>query len=168
MRNLLEKQTLSIGTRQLPSGLIAVDVQSDFNGYRKSQLYVNEERVGKTIEEFWKRVRSKTTKIESVSAFFNGIDHYDNMTDMYETPTFKIGKGKKKVQIGSDEHGSIPKDWEFELCGVFQPMQQSTPIKTFIEALDILSTKEVEDVMKVIKKSFSKKEYRCNALEVEY
>jgi len=49
----------------------------------------------------------------AASVSFGEIDWYDDMTDVYTTPVFKIERGLRRAKIKYSEHGSIPKDWSF-------------------------------------------------------
>jgi hypothetical protein len=94
---------------------LALHISSDYGDsrYHKQQLHACEKRLAEELEKTWKAI--KTKKLQTLVVGFGEIDHYDDMTDIYETPTAYIKRGKRKAQIGSREHGSIPKDWSVNL-----------------------------------------------------
>jgi len=122
------------GTSSTVDG-ITVNISSDFgNGQNhKCQLYVNEKSLSSEIENCWKSVKDISNKIVGVFVYFNEIDYYDNMTNIYNTPVISIQKGQRIIHIDKKEHGSIPKDWEITLLAKFEKVQRITPIISLIE-----------------------------------
>lgn len=112
MYNYFTKDCLEITLERDKDNNLILHISSDYgNGrYHKQQLYADEKRLAESLQQLWKSVKSK--KLQSVHVGFGECDHYDDMTDMYETPTAYIKRGKRVATIGSREHGSIPKDWE--------------------------------------------------------
>ena len=160
IKSLFTQDTLSVYVNRLSTdNKIRVNISSDYSGSdRKSQLYVNDKRLAEEVETFWKSI--KTKKLLSMSASFDEIDWYDNLTDIYETPIIRIERGLKKAKIGHHEHGSIPKEWSVDLQCVFADTTTNTPIlevvksalgsyfdakaeKAFIKALKPLLQKKV-------------------------
>jgi len=153
MKTLFTKQGLDISVnKRFDTKHIELSISSDYSdSSRKSQLFVNEQHIGRTIEDFWKSL--KTKKRLRMSASFDEIDWYDNMTDMYETPTFSIGRGLKRVRISSRSHGSVPKDWSFNLNVVFEDMERFSPIVDVIQSAlgNHLTEKDVKNIRKEFK-----------------
>jgi len=126
MRHLFVQDELQINLFRRDDK-VCLSIYSLYTGSnRKSQLYVNENRLSSDLESFWKSI--KTTKLKSVSISFQEEDHYDDMTDMYETPTFVMKRGLRKCKIDQREHGSIPKEWGIEVFCVFEKLQTKKPI----------------------------------------
>jgi hypothetical protein len=123
---------------------MVVCISSDFSGYcHKQQLHVNEKQLATDLEDLWKSI--KTKKLMRMNAHFTEIDHYDDMTDIYTTPRVSIERGLKRARISEREHGSIPKDWTFNLIAVVADTATSTPIVEVLKkTLCSLYTKEVE------------------------
>jgi hypothetical protein len=115
MYNYFTNECLSISLERNKDNSLSLEVSSDFgnSNYRKQQLHVCEKRLATAVEDLWKAVKSK--KLQSVHVGFGEIDYYDNMTDIYHTPTAYIKRGKRKAENGWREHGSIPKDWSINL-----------------------------------------------------
>lgn len=132
MKNLFTKECLQISVRRTNENNIVLSIESDFSGSdRKSQLYVNEQRLATEVENFWKG--TKTKKLLSMSVSFGEIDWYDDMTDIYETPIIRIERGLKKAKVGYREHGSIPKDWSVDTYFKFADTTTNTPILEVVE-----------------------------------
>jgi hypothetical protein len=133
MYSYFTKDCLEITLDRNKENNLCLHISSDFgNGrYHKQQLHACEKRLASAVEGLWKSVKSK--KLQSVHVGFGECDYYDNMTDMYDTPTAFMKRGKKKAEIGAREHGSIPKDWEVHLSA------------------RILDTKAIGPVLEVIK-----------------
>jgi hypothetical protein len=133
MKNLFTRECLQIQVRRSTENKIALTISSDYSGSdRKSQLYVNEERLATQVESFWKGI--KTKKLLSMSVSFSEIDWYDDMTNMYDTPIISIKRGLKKANIGCNEHGSIPKDWSVDLFCMFADTTTNTPILEVVKS----------------------------------
>lgn len=129
---------------------VYVRIESDYAySDRKSRLYVDEKKLEKEVENFWKSVKTKMLTKMTVS--FGEIDWYDDMTDMYDTPIVSIERGLKKAKTRHNEHGSIPKDWSFGATFTFKPTKVITPIIEVVElALGSLISKEKsEEFVKV-------------------
>lgn len=119
----VERNTMRDGSG---SFLILV-IESDYaGGCHKSQLYVDGDRLAKQLEEVWKSI--KTKKLLYLNAFFAEIDHYDDETDIYYTPSVFIKRGLKRAKVGEDSHGSIPKDWTYKVVAKFNETTTITPI----------------------------------------
>ena len=113
-------------------------ITSDYaNSSHKSALHVDGDRLAKQLEEVWKSI--KTKKIEYMNAFFSEIDHYDDETDIYYTPSVFIKRGLKKAKLGTDSHGAIPKDWTYNVVARFKETSTVGPIIEVIKK--VLSNK---------------------------
>jgi hypothetical protein len=133
MRNLFTRECLTINVARRQENKIALTISSDFSGSsRKSQLYVNEERLATELEFFWKGIKTKKLLLANVS--FSEIDWYDDMCDVYDTPSITIKRGLKKAKVSHQEHGSIPKDWSVDLFCVFADTTTNTPILEVIKS----------------------------------
>ena len=133
MKNLFTSECLSIQVARRQENKITLTISSDYSGSdRKSQLYVNGERLATTLESFWKGI--KTKKLFLVNVSFSEIDWYDDMCDVYETPSITIKRGLKKAKVGYQEHGSIPKDWSVELICIFADTTTNTPILEVVKS----------------------------------
>ncbi len=169
MRNLFTTEDLSINVARRQENKIALTISSDYSGSdRKSQLYVNEERLATMLESFWKGIKTKKLLLANVS--FSEIDWYDDMCDVYETPSITIKRGLKKAKISHDDHGSIPKDWSVELFCVFADTTTNTPILEVVKsALGGLFNAEYEKkFVKQLKPFLQKKENHINVYSAEY
>lgn len=134
LNNLFTQEELSVSVNRLnQDNKIRLSISSDFSGSsRKSQLYVNEERLSADVESFWKSI--KTKKLESMLVSFDEIDWYDDMTDMYDTPIVRIARGLKRAKVSHREHGSIPKDWAVDVCFIFTDTTTNTPILEVVKS----------------------------------
>ena len=92
----------------------------------KGRIYPDAPRLATKVEDLWKSI--KTKKLQSMGVSFGEIDWYDDMTDVYETPKVSIKRGLRKAVISYREHGSIPKDWDFNLTAQISDTTTSTPI----------------------------------------
>lgn len=125
---------LSIALHRRSDNKFELTIEADYcHSMRKSQIYIGKE----TIEEIknnllrcWKN--TKTKKLKSVSFYFEEIDWYDNLVDIYTTPTFFMERGKKKPKVGYQQHGSIPKDWSVKLSFTFETTTKITPFMEVI------------------------------------
>jgi hypothetical protein len=168
LKNLFTKESLSVSVSRMQEDKIRVSIASDFSGSsRKSQLYVNEERLSVDVESFWKSI--KTKKLLSMLVSFDEIDWYDDMTDMYETPVIRIARGLKKAKVSHREHGSIPKDWAVDVCFVFNDTTTNTPILEVVKsALGSYFDAEAEKAFTKALKPFLQKKVTRASWEVEY
>jgi hypothetical protein len=159
IKSLFTQDTLSVHVNRLSTdNKIRVNISSDYSGSdRKSQLYVNGKRLAEEVETFWKSI--KTKKLLSMSVSFNEIDWYDNMTDIYETPIIRIERGLKKAKIGSQDHGSIPKEWGVDLYCTFADTTTNTPILEVVKSAlgSYFDTKAEKEFIKALKPLLQKK-----------
>ena len=163
MKNLFTSECLSIQVARRQENKITLTISSDYSGSdRKSQLYVNGERLATTLESFWKGIKTKKLLLANVS--FSEIDWYDDMCDVYETPSITIKRGLKKAKVSHQEHGSIPKDWSVDLFCVFADTTTNTPILEVVKsALGGLFDAEFEKkFIKELKPFLQKKENYIN------
>lgn len=168
LKNLFTKESLSVSVSRMQEDKIRVSIASDFSGSsRKSQLYVNEERLSADVESFWKSI--KTKKLLSMLVSFDEIDWYDDMTDMYDTPVIRIARGLKRAKVTHREHGSIPKDWAVDVCFVFNDTTTNTPILEVVKsALGSHFDAEAEKAFTKALKPFLQKKVTRASWEVEY
>lgn len=143
-------ECLSISAERGSENKIILSISSDYAGScRKSQLYVDEKRLGQQLEEVWKSI--KTKKLLRLRAFFGECDHYDDMTNMYTTPIVYMERGLKRVKFDEREHGSIPKDWSYEVRAVLADTTTNTAI------LEVLRKVMYSKFGKDVEKQFIKK-----------
>ncbi len=129
MRTLFSKRGLRIGVLLSETNTILLTIDSDYsNSPRKSLLYINPDRLAEKVKDFYRALKTKTTKLKSVETYFHEIDWYDNMTDIYKTPAVSMSKGQKIPRINYRTHGCIPKDWGVVLIVEFEPLKQKKPI----------------------------------------
>ena len=123
---------------------LILTISSDWAGdCHKSQLHVDEKRLGLQLEEVWKSI--KTKKLLKLKASFGEIDWYDDETDMYETPIVFMERGLKRARFDSRNHGSIPKDWSFDVLAVFADTTTNSAIlETLRKVMYSKFTKEIE------------------------
>ena len=143
MRNLFTRECFNIRVTTKDE-TIRVYVSSDYSGSsRKSQLYVNEERLQQEVELFWKG--TKTKKLKEMLVSFDEIDWYDDEVDVYETPRVSMSRGNKKSRVSHSRHGSIPKDWSVELGLLFEKTTKKPILDTIKSLTDkFLSTKDIK------------------------
>jgi len=142
---------------------IVLSISSDYSrSERKSQLYVNETALAKDVESFWKSI--KTKKLLSMSVGFGEIDWYDDEVDVYTTPYFKIKRGLKRAKIFESTHGSIPKDWSFDMSFRFADTTTITPIMEVVKSAlgSKLSAKAEKTFIKELRPFIQKKAKYAN------
>lgn len=133
MERNFSKNFLCISVGRTEGTDFNLSINSDYSdSQRKSQLYVNEKRLAEQVERFWKSI--KTKKLVGVTISFDEEDYYTNETDMYTTPVVNIRRGLKKARIGTQTHGSIPKEWGFVLTCGFKDTTTVTPIIEAVKA----------------------------------
>jgi hypothetical protein len=141
---------LSITAERGKENKIILTISSDWaGGCHKSQLHVDEKRMGLQLEEVWKSI--KTKKLLRLRASFGEIDYYDDETDMYETPIVYMERGLKRARFNSRNHGSIPKDWSFDVCAVLADTTTNTAV------LEVLKKSMYTKFTKDVEKEFVKK-----------
>ena len=168
MRNLFTNECLQVGTSRLSDGTIRLEISSDYAGSnRKSQLYVNEDRLAKAVEDFWKGI--KTKKLQKLNVSFSEIDWYDDEVDVYETPSISIQRGLKRAKVSHRTHGSIPKDWSVDLTCVFLDTTTNTPIIEVVKsALGRLYTSDLEKQFVKQLKPFLQKKANYARFEADF
>lgn len=168
MRSLFTNECLQIGTSRMSDGNIKLEISSDYSGSsRKSQLYVNEERIAKRVEDFWKSI--KTKKLLKLQVSFDEIDWYDDEVDVYETPRFNIQRGLKKVKVAHRTHGSVPKDWGVDLVCIFADTTTNTPILEVVKsAVGNFLTSDLEKQFIKELKPFLQKKANYARVEVDF
>jgi hypothetical protein len=148
MYNYFSNDCLEITLQRNRDNNLSLHISSDYANERfhKQQLYADEKRLASAVEELWKSVKSK--KLQAVHVGFGEIDHYDDMTNMYDTPTAYIKRGKRKAEIGSREHGSIPKDWSINLSATILNTTTINPILEVVKnALGFSKFKPIEKLL---------------------
>lgn len=134
MNSQFTKECLEINLGRNSDNTISIEVSSDFAfSSRKSQLFVNEDKLRHLVEQFWKSI--KTKKLLSMRTYFDEIDYYDDEVDVYQTPIIAIERGLKKAKVGSRNHGSIPKDWSIDVKMKLDDTTTNTPILEVLEKL---------------------------------
>jgi hypothetical protein len=169
MRNLFTRECLTIQVARRQENKIALTISSDYSGSdRKSQLYVNEQRLATEVESFWKGIKTKKLLLANVS--FSEIDWYDDMCDVYETPSITIKRGLKKARISHQEHGSIPKDWSVDLFCMFDDTTTNTPILEVIKSAlgGYFNADYEKKFVKELKPFLQKKTNHINVYSEEY
>ena len=168
MRNLFTNECLSIGTSRLSDGTIRLEIGSDYAGSnRKSQLYVNADRLAKEVEDFWKGI--KTKKLQKLNVSFSEIDWYDDEVDVYSTPVVGIQRGLKRAKITDQTHGSVPKDWGVVLNCVFLDTTTNTPILEVVKsALGSKFTSDLEKQFIKQLKPFLQKKAKYANVEADF
>jgi hypothetical protein len=151
MKHLFVQEELQINLYRRENK-VCLSIYSMYTGSnRKSQLYVNGDRLGTELENLWKSI--KTTKLKLIQITFDEQDHYDDMTDIYETPIIQMKRGLRKCKIGQREHGSIPKEWGIEMFCVFENLQTKKPILDVIKS--ILGSYFTTDIEKKFVKNYN-------------
>lgn len=119
---------ISINVIQFDNGNRTIlTVSGDYRySERKSRLHVNEDRIKSDVLSLWKSLKSK--KIKRLHTCFDEIDWYDNMTDMYITPVVIMERGKKLPVVIDRTHGSIPKEWSFNVSVELDNVKQKNVI----------------------------------------
>jgi len=143
-------------------------ISSDYaRSSHKGRLFVDAKKLAVEVENLWKSIKTKKLLLMNIS--FDEIDWYDNMTDIYETPKISIKRGLRKAVIGYREHGSIPKDWEFNFVARIADTTTSTPIIEVVKQTigSYFNTDLEKKFKKVLKPVLQKKEKHC-AVENEY
>jgi hypothetical protein len=150
MRNLFTRECFNIQVFTQDEK-IRVYINSDYSGSnRKSQLYVNEERLQQEVESFWKD--TKTKKLNQMLVSFDEIDWYDDEVDVYETPSVSMKRGDRKSKVSHHRHGSVPKEWGVDLRMLFEKTTKKPILDTIKPITDkFLSTKD----MKVLEKGMT-------------
>ena len=135
MNSNFSKDCLEINLGRNSDDTISIEVSSDYAfSSRKSQLFVNEDKLRHQIEIFWKSI--KTKKLLSMRTYFDEIDYYDDEVDVYQTPIIGIERGfRKATRLSVRNHGSIPKDWSIDVRMKLDDTTTNTPILEVLEKL---------------------------------
>jgi hypothetical protein len=163
MKRNFTKRSLQVNVARGNENTLTLSIGSDYSqSNHKGQLYVNGKRLAETVESFWKSI--KTKKLQRLSVSFDEIDWYDSMTNIFTTPIVHIKRGQRKARIDEREHGSIPKDWSFNLTAKFADTTTVTPILEVVKAaLGYFFTPKMEkEFKKVMKPVLQKKTTYCN------
>ena len=143
MRSYFTNECLQINLRRNENKLI-LSINSDYSrSNHKGQIYVDEQRMAEDVLQLWKSI--KTKKLLRVHASFDEIDWYDSEVNVYQTPVIIMERGLRKAKIGSQNHGSVTKDWSVDVSMVFLDLQTKKPILDCIKAtIGSLFTTELE------------------------
>jgi hypothetical protein len=150
--------------RNAEKKIIRIEITAELD-CRKSTLYVNEKRLAEDMEKFWDSIKRKCSKLLSIGTYFDQIDHYDNEVDVYETPTIRLERGKRKAEIGEQTWGAIPKDWEQIVRGTFGESKVIGQYLKFIEEVVGYSTYQTfkaKGLEKELRKVLQGKQSGCN------
>lgn len=160
IHNYFTDNDLSITLIYNDSSHFLMEISSDFSGSnRKSQLHVNEKLIADDLKRFKRSL--KTKNLVSIRLDFDGIDHYDDMTDMYDTPMFLLKKGFTNPTIRHRTFGYIPKDWEISMQFLVKKTSTNTTIMEIASnALGVLLKAEEKKFKKAIKPILQGKENR--------
>jgi len=134
------------------SGAITVTCACDFRDLRKEGLYLNEKSFANSVQNLWDRLKKASTLIKDLSVGFDEIDWYDSDVDCYEVPRFSIKRGLKKVRIGHDITGTIPKGWSLEVEVTIKDTKTIKPIMAVIDGCISLTDNEKKAVEKEVRK----------------
>ena len=159
MNSQFSKDCLEINLGRNSDNTISIEVSSDFAfSNRKSQLFVNEDKLRNLVEQFWKSI--KTKKLLSMRTYFDEIDWYDDEVDVYQTPIIGIERGLKKAKVSSRNHGSIPKDWSINVKMKLDDTTTNTPILEVLEKLLMhkFPTNAKVEIIKKLKPFLQKKD----------
>ena len=129
-------------------------------------MFACEKRLAKALESTWKAI--KTKKLQSLHVGFGEIDWYDDMTDMYSTPTAYMKRGKRIAEVSSREHGSIPKDWSIHLSARILDTTTINPVLEVVKnAIGFTLYKQMEkQLIKTLRPVLQKKkDHSCFGLE---
>jgi hypothetical protein len=159
MKRYFTVDTLGASLQRKSDGKLILNISSDYSGENhKSKLYVNEKLLVERVNIFWKAI--KTKKMLGLHVGFGEIDWYTDMVDVYQTPSVFIKRGLKKAMVEAHAHGSIPKDWSFEVSILFADTLTSAPIMEVLTyVLDYhLSSEMQKKFLNGIKPVLQKKE----------
>jgi len=151
MEKNFKKDGLSIGINRQDDNKIQINISSEYTrSSHKAQLYVSK-KFEEEVLTLWKSISTK--KLLSLDVSFSEIDYYDNMTDMYEVPSFHIERGLRKAIIEQNTHGSIPKDWTIGLIATMDDVKTIAPIlDVFKETLgSLLNSKNEEKLIAAVR-----------------
>lgn len=106
----------------------------------------------------------KSKKLQSARAGFGEIDHYDDMTDIYDTPVVSMKRGKRKAEIDYCDHGSIPKDWSINFSARILNTTTINPVLEVVKAvLGYTKFKAMEkELVKALRPVLQKKKQYVN------
>ncbi len=126
---------VTISLQKATDNIIQMLIRSDYrNSLRKDKIYFGEKKIDEIqneLKERWKA--TKTKKLKSAVFYFEEIDWYDNLTDIYSTPMFSIRRGKQKPQVTYQSHGAIPKEWGATLCFTIETTSKITPLMEIVD-----------------------------------
>lgn len=142
---------------------LTLNINSDCSySNHKGKINPKKEVLATEVENLWKSI--KTKKLLSLQTWFDEIDWYDDMTDVYTTPVVKIERGLKKARLSEQEHDNIPKDWGFNVEARIADTTTSTPILEVVKkSLGSYFTPAMEkEFLKVLKPVLQKKQPYCS------
>jgi hypothetical protein len=135
MIDYMKRDNISIKLERKADGLTTLlTITADYiRSPRKSRLQVNDEIIKNDVLRVWKSI--KTSKLKSLVVFFDEIDWYDNMTDIYNTPVVIMQRGEKLPVSFPRSHGSIPKEWSFNVLIELENVKQKNVIFDILKTL---------------------------------
>ncbi len=126
---------VAISLQKPHSGMLEMFIRSDYRqSLRKDKIYFSKEKINEIqneLKERWKN--TKTKKLKSALFYFEELDWYDDLTDIYQTPVFSIRRGKQKPQVTYQSHGSIPKEWGAVLHFTIEMTSKITPLMEVVD-----------------------------------
>lgn len=119
--------------------IVTIEIQAEVPDNRKAQIYVSKNRVADALETLWNNIKTKSAKLQKISIDFIEQDWYDSDCDMYEVPSFTIGRGLRKAKDISSSTGTIPKEWSVVLTAKFKHGRTRKPFLQLVEGVTYLS-----------------------------
>lgn len=115
--------------------------------FYKETLFIPDAYFASLLEEVSNQMKGKKGYV-STTLTNEGIDHCTSDTDMYEVPCGFHQKGDRKVRIGSESFGYIPKGWETRLVITFKDELSGRMRNSILSELLALSGMTVTTRMK--------------------
>jgi hypothetical protein len=141
----------SIEVDTSPTGKVVRVSTSKDEEQDKTQLHIPPREIVKLTDRLANIHDSmkKFSTYKYCSISYEQVDHYDSDIDTYEVPSFHIVRGKRKVTVGFERTGSLPKGWNRITQVTFiNPIQ----LKCVFKALDNLGVTIGKPLEKVIRK----------------
>jgi len=143
-----------ISLQTLPNNALNLCISSDYRySNRKGIIGFSDSLISEIKDELkrcWKK--TKTKKLLSVVFYFEEIDYYDNMIDVYKTPVFSMIRGNRVPNVSYQSHGSIPKEWGAVLNFKIDATSKITPLMEIVDVFFNANFKDEE--RKKLKKMF--------------
>ena len=145
---------VSISLQRVTDDMLELSIRSDYRfSYRKSKIGFSKENI-KEISDMFKRCwkETKTKKLLRAQFYFEELDWYDNMTDVYTTPIFSMKRGSRVPKVTHQSHGSIPKEWGAVLCFTIEKTTKITPLMEIVDSF--FKTNFNKEEKKILEKMF--------------